>query len=174
MRRTFANTLVLVAAVYATASFGLLPTPYATGQEQEPEPDAPEQFEAAPSDTMVEHPTSATSVPCPERRGWLQRNSSLNGTQVVNCRPRTYGQPDLFYDYYVPGACGGVPANMYPAPHRVPPVVGQTYYTYQPFMPHELLYRHRRAYYRYYNGGRGLTRTSISWYRPPLRSWLGH
>lgn len=169
MRRTFAKPLVLVAAVYATASFGLLPTPHARGQESE----APEPFEIASSNAPVECPTAAASVPCPERRGWLQRSPLLHGAEVVNCRPRTYGQPDLFHDYYAPGACGGVPANMYPAPHRVPPVVGQTYYTYQPFMPHELLYQHHRAYYRYYNGGRGLTRTSVSWYRPPLRSWLG-
>ena len=58
----------------------------------------------------------------------------------TNCRPRTYGQPDLFYNYYVPGTCGGVPAAAYIAPVPVPPVVGHTYYTYQPFLPNELLY----------------------------------
>jgi hypothetical protein len=57
------------------------------------------------------------------------------------------------------------------APQPVPPLVGHTYYTYQPFMPHELLYPHHRTYHRYYDGGRGLTRTSVSWYRPPLTSW---
>jgi hypothetical protein len=78
----------------------------------------------------------------------------------------------LFANYYVPGTCGGVPAEMYLAPHPVPPVVGYTYYTYQPMMPHELLYQHHRTYYRYYDNGRGLTRTSVHWYRPPLQSSL--
>jgi hypothetical protein len=86
----------------------------------------------------------------------------------VNCRDRQYGQPDLFYNYYVPDTCGGVPAAMYIAPRPVPPLVGHTYYTYQPFLPHELLYQHHRTYYRYYNHGRGLTRTHISWKRAPM------
>ena len=90
-----------------------------------------------------------------------------------NCRQRQYGQPELFYNYYVPGTCGGVPAQLYVAPRPVPPVVGETYYTYQPFMPHELLYQHDRTYYRYYDNGRSLTRTHISWYRPTVPSMLG-
>ena len=84
-----------------------------------------------------------------------------------NCRPVQYGQPDLFYNYYVPGTCGGVPAAMYLAPHPVPPLMGHTYITYQPFMPHEMLYTHHRSYYRYYDGGRGMTRVNVRWYRPP-------
>ncbi len=91
----------------------------------------------------------------------------------VNCRQQTWGTPELFYNYYVPGTCGGVPAQMYLSPRPVPPMVGHTYYTYQPFMPHELLYQHHRKYYRYYDNGRGLTRTHISWYRPPVQSGLG-
>ena len=91
---------------------------------------------------------------------------------ALNCRNLQYGSPELFYNYYVPGTCGGVPAQMYLAPRPVPPMVGHTYYTYQPFMPHELLYQHHRRYYRYYDGGRGFTRTHISWYRPPLRNGL--
>ena len=50
----------------------------------------------------------------------------------------------------------------------VPAWVGHTYYTYQPFLPNELLYQHHRTYYRYYDQGRGLTRTAISWSRPPI------
>ena len=80
------------------------------------------------------------------------------------CRPYTYGNPDLFYNHYVPPVCGGVGAQLYVAPLPVPPVVGHTYYTYQPLMPHEMLYQHHRAYHRYYNGGRGLTRTSVIWW----------
>ncbi len=89
-----------------------------------------------------------------------------------NCRPVQYGQPDLFANYYVPGTCGGVPAQMYPAPHYVPPMAGYTYVTYQPLMPHELLYTHHRSYYRYYDGGRGMTRASVHWYNNPIASPL--
>ena len=94
--------------------------------------------------------------------------STLHGNDIQNCRPRTYGQPDLFYNYYVPGTCGGVPAAAYISPMPVPALVGHTYYTYQPFLPNEMLYQHHRTYYRYYDEGGGLTRTSISWSRPPI------
>ena len=90
-------------------------------------------------------------------------------TKALNFTPFTprypeFGQPDLFYNFYVPPTAGGVGAQMYLAPGPVPPHVGHTYYTYQPFMPHELLYKHKRVYHRYYNEGRGLTRTSVRWW----------
>ena len=81
---------------------------------------------------------------------------------------RSFGQPDLFYNYYVPGGPGGVPAAMYLAPRPVPPLVGHTYYTYQPLLPHEFMYPHQRRYYRYYNCGTGLTRTSVRFMRTPI------
>ena len=77
---------------------------------------------------------------------------------------RPYGQPDLFYNFYVPAVCDGVGASLYLAPRPVPPHVGYTYYTYQPLMPHEMLYGHSRNYHRYYHGGRGLTRTKVTWW----------
>jgi hypothetical protein len=80
------------------------------------------------------------------------------------CRGYEYGRPDLFANYYVPPNCGGVGAQMYVAPLPVPPLVGHTYYTYQPLMPHEMMYKHHRRYHRYYNEGRGLTRTSVVWW----------
>lgn len=67
----------------------------------------------------------------------------------------------LFYNYYAPTQGGGIPAGIYPAPRQVPLVVGHTYNTYQPLMPHELMYRHYRAYHHYYNNGMGFTRTSV-------------
>ena len=79
----------------------------------------------------------------------------------VTCRPHEYGQPDLFYNFYVDPSCSTVGAQMYMAPGPVPPHVGHTYYTYQPLMPHEMLYKHKRTYHRYYDEGRGLTRTHI-------------
>jgi hypothetical protein len=83
---------------------------------------------------------------------------------VFECRDYEYGRPDLFYNFYVPPTCGGVGAQMYLAPQPVPPNVGHTYYTYQPLMPHEMLYKHQRRYHRYYNEGRGLTRTRVAWW----------
>jgi hypothetical protein len=82
----------------------------------------------------------------------------------TECRPYEYGRPDLFANYYLPPTCGGVGAQMYVAPVPVPGWVGHTYYTYQPMMPNELLYKHHRTYHRYYNEGRGLTRTSVVWW----------
>jgi len=170
MLRNFGNTTLLVAALFSVASFGTLGVSRATAGE--PTPIEAEQSLTEHAQPLEECPIASDGVAQAgvggRGLGCLQRD------YVLNCRPRYYGQPELFYDYYAPGTCGGVPAGMYPAPYRVPPVVGETYYTYQPFMPHELLYQHRRAYYRYYNGGRGMTRTSISWYRPPLTGWYSN
>ena len=96
---------------------------------------------------------------CNRARGC--RNGRCGRNNCINCRPYQYGNPDLFYNFYVNGNCGGVPAGMYPAPGPVPTHVGHVYYTYQPFMPHELMYQHHRSYHRYYDGGRGLTRTRV-------------
>jgi hypothetical protein len=81
-----------------------------------------------------------------------------------DCTYRHYGPHDLFRQYYVPNNCGGPAAELYPAPHYVPPHVGHVYYTYQPLYPHEFLYDHHRTYHRYYDNGRGLTRTSVKWW----------
>jgi len=60
----------------------------------------------------------------------------------------------------------------------VPSHVGHSYRTYEPLMPHEMLYEHSRNYYNYYNdnsfygGGPSLNITSVRWqngsfgYRP--------
>jgi hypothetical protein len=134
------------------------------------------QVAAAEDEVQAENSVATDVQACPPGaacrhglgRGALANLRDLLGNDIENCRPRTYGQPDLFYNYYVPGTCGGVPAAMYLAPRPVPATVGHTYYTYQPFLPHELLYQHHRHYYRYYDQGRGMTRTSVSWYRPPI------
>ena len=81
--------------------------------------------------------------------------------EAASYRYRTSG--DLFYNYYVPPAgygCTG--ASLYPCPVPAPPSVGHTYITYQPLMPHELLYKHRRTYTRMHPNGR-TTRTRVSW-----------
>ena len=84
-------------------------------------------------------------------------------------RPREYGEPastgpDLFYNFYN-GPTGGATysATMYPSPRLTPPVTGYSHYTYQPFMPHEYMYRHKRKYHHYYNGNRGLNKTTVSY-----------
>jgi hypothetical protein len=94
----------------------------------------------------------------------FQRLENLHNPPVT-CREYQYGNPDLFYNFYAPPNCGGMAAGMYPAPlSSIPPHVGHVYYTYQPLMPHEFLYKHHRTYHRYYNDGRGLTRTSVRWW----------
>lgn len=80
------------------------------------------------------------------------------------CRDRIYPQPDLFYNFYAHGPCGGYPAQMYISPKPVPPHVGHTYITYQPLMPHEFMYKHHRTYHQYYDSGRGLTRAKVIWW----------
>jgi hypothetical protein len=141
MLRIFGNTTLFAAAILAAACLGQFSTPRAAAQDLE---DCPPEGVAG-------------------RRACMGR---LHDQQ--NCRDRTFSQPELFYNYYVPGTCGGVPAEMYLAPQPVPALVGHTYFTYQPMMPHELLYQHHRTYYRHYDEGRGLTRTRVSWYRAPM------
>jgi hypothetical protein len=83
------------------------------------------------------------------------------------CTPWEYGNADLFYNFYVANNCG-VPAQLYIAPRPVPAVVGHTYYTYQPLMPHEFTYPHHRTYRHWYDDGRGFNRTKVVWYCNPV------
>jgi len=70
---------------------------------------------------------------------------------------------NLFQQYDVGGA------GVYPAPYYSPQLGAQSYYTYQPLMPHEMMYQHSRNYYNYYNtggyfgGGNALNKTSVRW-----------
>jgi len=158
MLRISARRTLLAAALLTGSCLGLSGTPWAGAQE--------------PLDCPTCNQDGAI---CPQGglSGGGLAGSMLAGRMAPNCRDRQYGSPELFYNYYVPGTCGGVPAQLYLAPRPVPAVVGHTYYTYQPFMPHELLYQHNRRYYRYYDNGRGMTRTRISWYNPPGANLLG-
>jgi hypothetical protein len=92
------------------------------------------------------------------------------GDRQSGCVPRTYGYPDLFYNYYTQGECNSTNAQMYISPVPVPPNVGHTFYTYQPFMPHEMLYWHKDRYHNYYDGGRGMNHTKVHYYAPPVRT----
>lgn len=67
---------------------------------------------------------------------------------------------DLFYNYYVGPNPSGTAAGMYVSPQPVPPAMGHTYTTYQPFMPHEMMYGHKRSYFTHHPGA-GWTRTNV-------------
>ena len=82
---------------------------------------------------------------------------------------RSYGQPDLFYNYYTQGNSNGANAQMYVSPLPVPRNVGHTFLTYQPFHPDEFLYWHKDRYHRSYDNGRGMNRTRAMYYSPPIR-----
>jgi hypothetical protein len=90
--------------------------------------------------------------------------------QPAQARHQT--SPDLFYNYYVPpGECGGAGAELYVSPRPVPPLVGHTWVTYQPLMPHEFMYEHCRCYVRR-NPGAGLTCTKVCYCHHPLQAIL--
>lgn len=97
----------------------------------------------------------------------------LNAAHQAQAAHRYRTSPDLFYNYYVsPGSCGGVGAELYLCPRPTPPLVGHTYVTYQPLMPHEFLYPHHRKYHRYNPDG-GWTKTKVTWTNDWLDfSWL--
>ena len=82
------------------------------------------------------------------------------------------GTQPLFENYFTQGNANQATAGMYISPIGVPGNVGHTYYTYQPFYPHQYLYQHHDRYHSYYDGGRGLNRTHASYVAPPVRSSL--
>ena len=65
---------------------------------------------------------------------------------------QAHAQAPLFSQYTTQGA-GSPSAALYPAPHWSPILGAESYYTYQPLMPHEMMYQHSRNYYNYYDGG---------------------
>ncbi len=83
---------------------------------------------------------------------------------------RGYGRPDLFYNYYTSGQANQTNAQMYLSPLPVPPNVGHTFFTYQPFYPEEMLYWHKNRYHNYYDNGRGMNRTRAVYFAPPVRT----
>lgn len=102
---------------------------------------------------------------------------------VSNSAQAQIGQgnyPNHLFAQYTTQGQGGLTAGKYNAPHPVPSHVGHSYRTYEPLMPHEMLYEHDRNYFNYYNdnsfkgGGPSLNITSVRWqngdqgYRPSL------
>ena len=88
-----------------------------------------------------------------------QADNGWNGRRWVSQqRPN-----DLFYNSYVGPQPSGTAAQMYVAPQPVPPAMGHTYVTYQPFMPHEYMYQHHRSYWTHHPGN-GWTRTKVRYH----------
>ncbi|TWT94860.1 hypothetical protein Pla108_37110 [Botrimarina colliarenosi] len=86
----------------------------------------------------------------------VQADNGWNGRRPISRqRPN-----DLFYNYYVGPQPSGAAAQMYISPRPVPAAMGHTYTTYQPFMPHEMMYKHHRSYWTH-NPGAGWTRTKV-------------
>ena len=83
-----------------------------------------------------------------------------------DARAQSYGAPGWVSpepNYYaMPTGPEGLTAALYPSPRPTPPLVGQTYITYEPLAPHEFLYVHHRCYTTY-NGCHQVTRTSVTW-----------
>jgi hypothetical protein len=93
-------------------------------------------------------------------------------TEGLHKRTISYqNKQDLFYNFYEGPNPSGVPVGMYPSPRPVPVNVGHTYTTYQPFMPHEYLYRHTRSHYAY-NCGSGWSRAKVRYRTHGL--WADH
>lgn len=82
---------------------------------------------------------------------------------------RSYGNTDLFYNYYTNGMANRANAQMYMSPLPVPPNVGHTFFTYQPFYPEEMLYWHKNKFHNNYDNGRGMNRTRATYFAPPIR-----
>lgn len=78
---------------------------------------------------------------------------------------------DLFYNVYEGPDPSGATAGAYVSPRPVPPNVGHTYTTYQPYMPHEYMYRHTRSHYAYAPGA-GWSRAKVRYRTAGL--WLDH
>jgi len=93
-------------------------------------------------------------------------------TMAGDARAQGYGAPGWASpepNYYaMPAGAEGLTAALYPSPRPTPPLIGQTYITYEPLAPHEFLYIHHRCY-KTCNSGCQVTRTSVTWgHRPQL------
>ncbi|MFK7766850.1 MAG: hypothetical protein AB8B55_06480 [Mariniblastus sp.] len=73
------------------------------------------------------------------------------------------------FSQYATGGAGMINAGMYPAPYDSPRLGAQSHYTYQPLMPHEMMYQHQRNYFNYYNSSGfmgsndSLNKTKVRW-----------
>jgi hypothetical protein len=89
-------------------------------------------------------------------------NGDFGNAPEAQAQIRQSAPGDMFYNFYVPPGPGGAPAQLYPCPRPTPPWVGHTWITYQPLMPHEFLWPHKRVYWTEHPG-LGWTRTQVTW-----------
>ena len=87
-------------------------------------------------------------------------------------RAQGYGMPGWASpepNYYaMPAGAEGLTAALYPCPRPTPPLIGQTYITYEALAPHEFLYVHHQCY-QTCHGDCQVTKTSVKWnHRPTL------
>jgi hypothetical protein len=97
---------------------------------------------------------------------------ALAATWTFATTPAEAGHPaaaPLFANYYAQG--DGATAQMYLCPRPTPPLVGHTWITYQPLMPHEFLYTHRRSYVTV-NPGARRTVTYVRWGHDPIQGLI--
>ncbi|MFN3192173.1 MAG: hypothetical protein ACE361_16795 [Aureliella sp.] len=80
--------------------------------------------------------------------------------------------PQLFANQYTQGMSNQATAQMYVAPVATPAWVGHTYYTYQPFYPHEMMYGHSDRFHNYYDMGNGLNRTRVHYSTAPIQTGI--
>ncbi len=118
---------------------------------------------------IISAPIESAPVDSGTYVGDLPYSSGVGGSNAGIIQPRRYGSPDLFYNYYTQGYANQVNAQMYLSPLPIPPNVGHTFYTYQPFYPEEMLYWHKNRFHRYYDNGRGMNRTRAVYFSPPIR-----
>ena len=87
------------------------------------------------------------------------------------CPMRRSARGDVFYNHYAfdHNTQQGVPAQLYLSPLPAPPIVGHTYYTYQPLLPHEYMYHHSRDYWSATPGG-SWSHTAVKYSSAPR--WL--
>ncbi len=135
---------------------------------------------ASPTIAQQTLPEAGTAAYAQDTDNRQDDNAQGNSAYYPNAPRRlVVGQPELFYNFYANPYRNGPSAAMYPAPRPVPPLVGHTYSTYQPFMPHEFLYPHLRVYhfnhggthFNPYVGTRGnlTNKTTVVWQRGFMR-----
>jgi hypothetical protein len=125
------------------------------------------------SDTAMESGSYAGDLPQSSCAGGNCAGGIAGGGEGLAVG-RSYGQPDLFYNYYTQGHANKSNAQMYVSPLPVPKSVGHTYNTYQPFYPEEYLYWHKNRFHKYYDNGRGMNRTKAVYYSPPVRQAISN
>ena len=129
--------------------------------------------DVAPTESVISSGTTGEVI----SGGTISGGETIAGGEVISgdgfvggCRERSYGRPDLFYNFYTQGYCNRANAQLYLSPLPVPPNVGHTFFTYQPFYPHEYLYGHTNRFHNYYDGGRGTNRTRVNYSTEPVRT----